>query len=154
MNEQGGITTVNRIVLQWFGLQPLTHLNQLGRVNETYPDMFAVLRAGDASQLTIANERVELQISLRVCEISFKQGVMRLVSLSNIGSELESKEMESWTRLIRVMTHEIMNSIAPITSLSDTLLTSTDFHTVFHYQRRRQRYRIEHFALHHEAARR
>jgi signal transduction histidine kinase len=47
---------------------------------------------------------------------------MRLISLNSIGNELESKEIESWIRLIRVMTHEIMNSIAPITSLSDTLL--------------------------------
>jgi nitrogen fixation/metabolism regulation signal transduction histidine kinase len=122
MNEQGGITTVYRTVLQWFGLPSLTHVNQLGRVNETWPGMFAGLRPGDSQQLTIANEREELQISLRVTAINFKQGVMRLISFSNIGSELESKEIESWIRLIRVMTHEIMNSIAPITSLSDTML--------------------------------
>jgi signal transduction histidine kinase len=47
--------------------------------------------------------------------------MMRILTLSNIDSELESKEMESWIRLIRVMTHEIMNSIAPITSLSETM---------------------------------
>jgi nitrogen fixation/metabolism regulation signal transduction histidine kinase len=122
MNEQGGITTVNRTVLQWFGLPSLTHVNQLGRVNETWPGMFAGLRPGDSQQLTVANEREELQISLRVTAINFKQGIMRLISFSNIGSELESKEIESWIRLIRVMTHEIMNSIAPITSLSDTML--------------------------------
>ena len=122
MNEQGSITTVNRIVLQWFGLYSLTHVNQLGRVDETYPDMFAKLRPGDSLQLTVANEREELQISLRVTEISFKQRNMRLISFSSIGNELEIMEMESWIRLIRVMTHEIMNSIAPITSLSDTLL--------------------------------
>ena len=91
-------------------------------MNETYPDMFVKLRPGDSQQLTIANEREELQISLRVTKIGFKQGSMRLISLNNIGNELESKEIESWIRLIRVMTHEIMNSIAPITSLSDTML--------------------------------
>jgi len=121
MNERGSITTVNRIVLQWFGLHALTHVNQLWRVDETYPELFAKLRPGDSLQLTITNEREELQISLRVTEVSFKQSIMRLISFSNIGNELESKEMESWIRLIRVMTHEIMNSIAPITSLSDTL---------------------------------
>ena len=122
MNEFGGITTVNRTALQWFGLSSLTHVNQLGRVNETYPDLFVKLCPGDSQQLTIANEREELQISLRVTEIGFRQGVMRLITLNNIGNELESKEIESWIRLIRVMTHEIMNSIAPITSLSDTML--------------------------------
>jgi len=122
MDEHGSITTVNSTVLQWFGLQSLTHVNQLAKVNETYPDMFAGLRPGDAAQLTIANEREELQISLRVTEITLRQGTMRLISFNNIGNELESKEIESWIRLIRVMTHEIMNSIAPITSLSDILL--------------------------------
>jgi len=122
MDEQGGIITVNSTLLQWFGLPSLTHVNQLGRVNESYPDMFVRLRPGDSSQLSIINEREEMQISLRVTEISLKQSVMKLISFSNIGSELESKEMESWIRLIRVMTHEIMNSIAPITSLSNTLL--------------------------------
>ena len=122
MDEHGVIRTVNRTVLQWFGLMSLTHVNQLGRINESYPDMFVGLRPGDSSQLTIANEREELHISLRITEIAFKQGIMKLISFSNIGSELESKEMESWIRLIRVMTHEIMNSIAPITSLSDTML--------------------------------
>jgi len=122
MDEYGGITTVNRTALQWFGLPSISHVNQLNRVNDAYPGMFIQLRPGDAQQLTIANEREELQISLRVTEINFRQGMMRLITLTNIGNELESKEIESWIRLIRVMTHEIMNSIAPITSLSDTLL--------------------------------
>jgi signal transduction histidine kinase len=42
--------------------------------------------------------------------------------MHNIAGELEEREMESWIKLIRVMTHEIMNSIAPITSLSETML--------------------------------
>ena len=122
MDEQGAITTANHTVLQWFGLRSLTHINQLAQVNETYPDMFANLRPGNLAQLTLVNEREELQISLQVTEVTLKQGVMRLITCSNIGNELEGKEIESWIRLIRVMTHEIMNSIAPITSLSDTLL--------------------------------
>jgi len=69
----------------------------------------------------LMNEREELPISLRVSQIRLKRGMMRILTLNNIDSELESKEMESWIRLIRVMTHEIMNSIAPITSLSETM---------------------------------
>ena len=122
MDEQGGITAVNRTALQWFGLLSLSHVNQLGRVNETYPGKFAGLRPGDSLQLTVVNEREELQISLKATEVIIRQRVMRLMSLNSIGNELESKEIESWIRLIRVMTHEIMNSIAPITSLSDTML--------------------------------
>ncbi len=122
MDELGGITTVNRTVLQWLGMPSLTHVNQLGNVNETYPNLFRNLQPGDSPQLIISNEREELQISLQVTETNLKQGMIKVITFSNIGNELENKEIESWIRLIRVMTHEIMNSIAPISSLSDTLL--------------------------------
>ncbi|NLA48413.1 MAG: HAMP domain-containing histidine kinase, partial [Bacteroidales bacterium] len=49
---------------------------------------------------------------------------LKIVSLSNIGSELAYMEIDSWIRLIRVLTHEIMNSIAPVTSLTDTILSA------------------------------
>ena len=123
MDKNGGITTANRTVLQWFGIHSLSHVNQLGRVNKTYPDLFIKLRPGDSAQLTIANEREELQISLQATEICLRQGAMKLISLHSIGNELEGREIESWIRLIRVMTHEIMNSVAPITSLSETMLS-------------------------------
>ena len=46
---------------------------------------------------------------------------VRIIAFSGIRNELSSREMESWTKLIRVLTHEIMNNVAPITSLSETL---------------------------------
>ncbi len=46
---------------------------------------------------------------------------VRIIAFSDIRSELSSRELESWTKLIRVLTHEIMNSVAPIASLSETL---------------------------------
>lgn len=61
------------------------------------------------------------QIALHVREIHQRQGVIKLVSAQNIQAELEEKEMESWQKLTRVLTHEIMNSITPITSLTETL---------------------------------
>ena len=129
IDDRGIVHTVNQAALDMFGLPVFTHVNQLQNVNETFPRVFHGLKAGDSTQITMANEREELQISLKVSEIKMKRGIMRVIALNNIGNELESKEMESWIRLIRVMTHEIMNSIAPITSLSETMqsiLTSED----------------------------
>ena len=51
---------------------------------------------------------------------------VRIVAFSDIRNELSSREMESWTKLIRVLTHEIMNNVAPITSLSETLSHKSD----------------------------
>jgi nitrogen fixation/metabolism regulation signal transduction histidine kinase len=116
------VQRVNRTALDMLGLSVFPHLNQLRAINETYPELFHRLKSGDNVQITLATEREELQISLQVSQIRLKRGMMRIITLSNIGNELEMKEMESWIRLIRVMTHEIMNSIAPITSLSETML--------------------------------
>ena len=51
---------------------------------------------------------------------------VRIIAFSDIRNELSSREMESWTKLIRVLTHEIMNNVAPITSLSETLSHKSD----------------------------
>ena len=121
MDDRGIIQRVNQAALGLLGLPVFTHINQLHSVNETFPALFHRLKAGDRIQISLVNEREELPVSLRVSEIRLKRGMMRIITLNNIDSELESKEMESWIRLIRVMTHEIMNSIAPITSLSETM---------------------------------
>jgi len=123
VDEYWHVQTVNRSALDLLGLPVFTHLNQLSGVNENFPTLFKKMKAGDNFQITIPNEREEMQVSLRLSEIKLKEHKIKIITLNNIGSELETKEMESWVRLIRVMTHEIMNSIAPITSLSETLLT-------------------------------
>ncbi len=123
MDEKGHVQTVNQSALDLMGLPVFTHINQLSNVNETFPDLFRNLRVGENPRIEVSNEREEMQVSLSLSEIVIKRGRMKVITLNNIGNELEAKEMESWIRLIRVMTHEIMNSIAPITSLSETLLT-------------------------------
>ena len=60
-------------------------------------------------------------LSLSVTHIQLQGRTCRLISLKNIHGALEYKEMEAWQKLIRVLTHEIMNSITPIISLSETL---------------------------------
>jgi nitrogen fixation/metabolism regulation signal transduction histidine kinase len=121
VDDRGIIQQVNQPTLDMLGLPVFSHVNQLRTINETYPELFHGLKSGDNAQITLMTEREELQISLHVSQIRLKRGLMRIITLNNIGNELETKEMESWIRLIRVMTHEIMNSIAPITSLSETM---------------------------------
>ena len=121
IDDRGVVQRVNHAALSLLGLPVFSHINQLHNINESYPALFRQLKTGDRIQISLPTEREELPISLRVSQILLKRGMMRILTLNNIGSELESKEMESWIRLIRVMTHEIMNSIAPITSLSETM---------------------------------
>jgi nitrogen fixation/metabolism regulation signal transduction histidine kinase len=121
VGDSGAVQRVNRSAMEMFRLPVFSHVKQLQSVHESFPRLFQELKAGDHTQISLATEREELQISLHVSQIKLKRGMMRIIAMNNIGNELESKEMESWIRLIRVMTHEIMNCIAPITSLSETM---------------------------------
>ncbi|NDV93892.1 PAS domain-containing protein [Dysgonomonas sp. 521] len=123
-DDKGNVNTVNQAAKELLGLQVFTHLSQLRYIDDNYPKLFKELQAGDNIQIKLINEREEIQISLNVSDIKLNRGLMKVIIFNNIENELEAKEIESWIRLIRVMTHEIMNSIAPITSLTETLLYS------------------------------
>jgi signal transduction histidine kinase len=60
-------------------------------------------------------------ILVKAIELKFESNVIKLVSFQDITNELDKKELDSWQRLIRVLTHEIMNSISPITSLTSVI---------------------------------
>ncbi len=124
LEDNGGVRTVNREAGRLLGLPVFTHISQLATVDARLPATFRNLPLSEPVQITIPNEREEVLISLRTHRIVLKNREMKIITLNNIGNELEAREMESWVKLIRVMTHEIMNSIAPITSLSDTLLAA------------------------------
>ncbi|MDR2011157.1 MAG: PAS domain-containing protein [Bacteroidales bacterium] len=121
MDDYGHIETVNQVALDLLGLPVFTHVNQLSGISQDLPQMFLNMKPGDNLQISVTNERENNQISLRLSKVTIRKRTVKVITLNNIGSELEAKEMESWIRLIRVMTHEIMNSIAPITSLSETM---------------------------------
>jgi len=124
LDDGNSVIAANRVVGKMFGLPIFAHLNQLEVIDRDLPPIFKSIEPAESRTIKIPNEREELQIALQVSRITMKRGVMKIIILNNIGNELEVKEMESWIRLIRVMTHEIMNSVAPITSLTDTLLFS------------------------------
>lgn len=77
---------------------------------------------GDKSQVQVSTERGTINLALRVSGINIKEEELRIIALSDINRELDEREIDSWIRLTRVLTHEIMNSLTPVTSLSETLL--------------------------------
>lgn len=60
-------------------------------------------------------------IALEINTLSILERRIRLITLQDINSEIEQKEIEAWHKLIRILTHEIMNSVTPITSLTETM---------------------------------
>lgn len=70
----------------------------------------------------VVRENEILFLSMRAAEFKLQDRHIKLISLQNIKNELDEKEMDSWQKLIRVLTHEIINSVSPITLLSSTLV--------------------------------
>ena len=124
MDEHNMVLKINRTVNELLGLPVFTHINQLANIDKEFPELFRTLERSDTKIIKIANEREETQLSVRASEVMLQGKRLKVITLNSIGSELDYKEMDSWMRLIRVMTHEIMNSVAPVTSLTDTLLTA------------------------------
>jgi Signal transduction histidine kinase involved in nitrogen fixation and metabolism regulation len=68
------------------------------------------------------SEKGEIQLSIKASALKTRDEEFIIVSIQDIKNELDEKEVDSWMKLIRVLMHEIMNSITPITSLSESLL--------------------------------
>lgn len=122
LNKQGFVYQKNSEALRLLGIEVFTHLDQLNRLSPTLAEQFRHCRAGDQWQTRLDYECGSRVLSVRVSAISVKEEPLRILSLSDIHNELDEHEIDSWMKLTRVLTHEIMNSVTPITSLSDTLL--------------------------------
>lgn len=126
LNDTGAVYQKNNEALKLLGLNVFTHIRQLNRVDNRLMDILTNCRPGDKLQVTFSNERDTINLSIRVSSITIRQEHLRILTLNDINKELDEKEIDSWIRLTRVLTHEIMNAVTPITSLSDTLLGLTE----------------------------
>lgn len=125
LSDSGSVYQVNSEALRIFGLPVFTHVNQMRLIDPAITDAMNDLEPGEKRQLTFHNERGEAAVSLTASAVTVQGKPLKIIAVTDIDNELAEKELESWMRLIRILTHEIMNSLAPITSLSDTLIGMT-----------------------------
>lgn len=122
LDDRGFVTQNNQVALKLLGLEVFTHINQLERVSPVLKQLVAEISPGESRRVTFTNERETVQLLVSASRILLRDRPITLLVMNDIENELDEKEIDSWIRLIRVLSHEIMNSIAPVTSLSDTLL--------------------------------
>ena len=120
-NPNGFVLHANRAAKKMLGLNILTHINQLERVNSHLFLTVRSIKPFEQKLISIANDRGTVQLLLKAANFKAKENELILLSLQDIRNELDEKELDSWMKLIRVLMHEMMNSIAPITSLSESL---------------------------------
>ena len=120
----GSVLRANSKATNLFGMTRLSHINQLRPLSSVLADTILNIRGGEHSYVHYVNETGEVSLSLSCADMQQDGKQLRVVTLGDINSELSDKEIESWTKLTRILTHEIMNSLAPVTSISNTLLAS------------------------------
>ena len=120
-NQAGEIQIMNTSAKKLLRVGNIKNVSDLRTVNENMVDTFRRLRTGgrDLLRFEIGGEIV--QLAIYAIELTLSGELYKLVSVQNIQSELEEKEMEAWQNLVRVLTHEIMNSVTPISSLANTV---------------------------------
>lgn len=120
-NQSGDVQFINNSAKRLLKITHLNNISSLNKVSKTLTEKLFNLKAGDKETVKIIDENDFIQLIIYATEFKLRDQKYILVSLQNIQSELEEKEMEAWQQLIRVLTHEIMNSITPISSLSSTV---------------------------------
>lgn len=123
LDDKGNVFQKNRKALELLGMDVFTHVKQLGNLSEPLRKAFEEIMPGQKMQLEYTNGQRKMTPYFRASSITIQDKSYRIIALDDISHELDEREIDSWIRLTRVLTHEIMNSITPVTSLSETLLT-------------------------------
>ena len=116
----GSLSLVNNPARRLTGLPALTHLDQLGALDPSLPGRMRALEPGSQQLLQSRLRGVPAELRVSVSEIRQDGAVERLYSIENLSGELSARESSAWRNLIRVLTHEIMNTLTPVTSLAQT----------------------------------
>jgi len=117
----GQVTLLNNAAKHILGVHHLIDIRSLARTSDHLVSTLLGLRSGERALTRIELQGETLQLVINATELKVRGQLQTLVSIQNIQSELDEKEMEAWQKLVRVLTHEIMNSLTPISSLASTV---------------------------------
>ena len=127
LDESNSVVLMNQQAKKLFKAPYLPGTKSFKRIDKNLPEILQRLVDGERHLISLKIEDETLQLVLYATEFQLLDQNYKLVSFQNIRDELEQREIDSWQKLIRVLTHEIMNSVTPIISLTgvirDTLLT-------------------------------
>lgn len=117
---EGRVELMNTAAKRLLKVNNVQNISDLKSVSKRLREALDQINAGENVLVKFVNDNELFQLSIYATEFKMRDTQYKLVSLTNIQNELEEREMEAWQNLIRVLTHEIMNSVTPIISLSST----------------------------------
>jgi two-component system, NtrC family, nitrogen regulation sensor histidine kinase NtrY len=120
-DKDGNVEVINQAAKDLFGLSEIKAISNLDVAQRGLPEMLTKLRAGEQKIISMKSSGRLIQLSVRASVFKIGKKEVRLLSLQDIKNEMDEKEMEAWQKLIRILTHEIINSITPVTSLTTAI---------------------------------
>lgn len=126
MLENGTVIKHNSKAANMLGVQMLSHAERLRRISPALADAMLSIVPMEQRSICFSTETGEITLLLNCSPMKYNGRKLRVVSIENINRELDTQEGLAWEKLTRILTHEIMNSLAPVTSISSTLLQNKD----------------------------
>jgi len=119
--KDGTVEMINKAAKKLFQIHSLKNIKGLEQLSPELVNTLLNISPGENTLVKVQDQDDILQLAIYATELKIKEKLIILATINNIQNVLEEQETEAWQKLIRVLTHEIMNSITPIASLSSTL---------------------------------
>ncbi|MHC1705544.1 MAG: PAS domain-containing sensor histidine kinase [Tenuifilaceae bacterium] len=120
-DEHGFIRIANSAAHKLLQCEVLTHIKQIKRVNEALFQLIQNIKQEETKTISITENKNQRVLSIKSANFKLSNSTLKLLSITDIKPELDARETDSWIKLTRVLTHEIMNGIAPVTSITKTI---------------------------------
>lgn len=120
VHSDNHITLWNNSARRLFGTAQLTRVSDLEQFGSEFCSEIISIRPGERILVSFLVDDSEQRLTISASEITIASSAEKLISLQNIQSELDGMQLSAWQDLVRVLTHEIMNSITPVASLAKT----------------------------------
>lgn len=122
IEPDGRVNYCNNTALALLGIATFGHIRQLRTVSESLYTAFLTITDASEERASYYNESGKMTIALTASKARIGKNEVKVIAFNDISGEMAENEQQSWSKLIRVLTHEIMNTVTPIASLSETLL--------------------------------
>lgn len=124
--ENGAVKQYNGKAMNLLGVPMLSHVDRLRQISPDLADTLLAIAPMEQKSVCFATESGDVNLLLNCSSMQYEKRNLRVISIENINRELDTQEGLAWEKLTRILTHEIMNSLAPVTSISSTLLHNMD----------------------------
>ncbi|MGJ8680045.1 sensor histidine kinase [Paraglaciecola sp.] len=123
IQSNGNLTLWNHAARKLFGANHVTKLTDLQSFGQEFAEHLSKIKPGERRLVNFAIDGMQYQLSLSATKITLPDNQETLVSMQDIQNELDGAQLQAWQDLVKVLTHEIMNSITPVASLANTAVS-------------------------------